>query len=106
MNARVTKIVCPSCEGTGKFGSVVMDIPCMWCRGEIRVPVETAHRYADNLWMIAGGGFVCGDHDYTHKIEMESKAAGIYALTGNAAPWGPPSTGTAPHPADGGENGT
>lgn len=85
--ARVTKIVCPSCEGTGKFGGGLLNIPCMWCRGEIRIPVETAHRYADHIWMIAGGGFVCGDHDYEQKVDMERKAEGIYALTGNVAPW-------------------
>lgn len=82
---RITKIVCPSCEGTGKFGVNVA--ACMWCGGDIRIPVATARRYADHIYMIAGGGFVAGDHDYEHKVEMEQRAAKIYALTGEAAPW-------------------
>lgn len=60
---------------------------CMWCSGEKRVPVETTRRYADQLYMIAGGGFVLGDHDYNHKIEMETRAENIYRLSGMKAPW-------------------
>lgn len=83
---RITKIVCPSCEGSGKF-STVIDIPCMWCHGATRVPVEKARRYASVLWMIAGGGFIAGDHDFEHKVEMEKRAEKIYTLTGERAPW-------------------
>lgn len=84
---RITKIVCPSCEGTGKFRGGLLNIPCMWCRGAIRVDVEEARRYADHIWMIAGGGFVLGDHDYSTKVEMEKKAEFVYTLTGSKAPW-------------------
>lgn len=84
---RVTKIVCPSCKGTGKF--TIPLVSCMWCRGDIRVPVSTAHSYADQLYMIAGGGYICGDHDYEHKAEMERRAEMIYSLTGHTAPWKP-----------------
>lgn len=83
---RITKIVCPSCGGSGKF-STVIDIPCMWCRGEKRLATEKAHDYADNLFMLAGGGFIAGDHDFEHKVEMEKRAEKIYALTGCAPPW-------------------
>lgn len=83
--ARITKIICPSCEGSGKFRS--LDFACMWCGGAIRLPVARARHYADHIFMLAGGGFVAGDHDYEHKVEMEQRAEKIYALTGEAAPW-------------------
>lgn len=86
---RITKIVCPSCEGTGKFSSV-LDVPCMWCRGNIRISVETGHRYADQLYMLAGGGFICGDHEYDDKVEMEKRAETIYSVTGHTPPWRAP----------------
>lgn len=82
---RVTKVICPSCEGTGKFLSLA--VLCMWCRGEKRIPTERAHRYARNLHAIADEGFICGDHDYEHKIKMEERAGAIYALTGRDPPW-------------------
>lgn len=82
---RVTKIICPSCEGTGQFRG--MNIPCMWCRGETRVSVEVARQHADHIWMLAGGGFIAGDHDFDHKVAMEQKAEAIYDLTGATPPW-------------------
>jgi hypothetical protein len=97
MTLRVTKVICPSCEGSGKFMSSPV-LRCMWCRGETRLPVEDARRYADNLWMLAGGGFIAGDHDFDHKIQMEKRAEAVYALTGEKAPWlqpQPPSAGAA-----------
>lgn len=82
---RVTKIICPSCEGSGKFRG--LDVRCMWCCGEKRLPVAQAHRYADQLYMIAGGGYVCGDHGLIQKVEMEARAEAVYAITGTKAPW-------------------
>jgi len=90
VEARVTKIVCPSCEGTGKFGVNLLNIPCMWCRGDKRIGVQLARRHADHIYMIAGGGFICGDHDHDHKVEMEQRAEKIYELTGEVAPWRTP----------------
>lgn len=83
---RITKILCPSCEGSGRF-STVLNIACMWCKGEKRVPVEIAHRYADHIYMIAGGGYVLGDHDYKHMVETERRAEAIYDFTGTPVPW-------------------
>lgn len=83
---RTTKVVCPSCEGSGKF-STAIDIPCMWCKGEKRLPVQRAQEYANHIYMIAGGGFVVGDHDYNHMVETERKAEAIYAFTGTPCPW-------------------
>lgn len=88
--ARITKVVCPPCKGTGKFGAGLLNTPCMWCRGKIRISVDLARRHADHVYMIAGGGFICGDHDYEHKRKMEQEAERIYALTGGIAPWKSP----------------
>lgn len=95
--ARITKIICPSCEGSGKFRS--LDFACMWCGGAIRLPVARARHYADHIFMLAGGGFVAGDHDYGYKLELELRAEKIYALTGGVAPWRRP----APTETSGGE---
>lgn len=82
----ITKIICPSCEGSGEFRTLP-GLACMWCNGEKRLPVEKARRYADTIWMIAGGGFIAGDHDFDEKIKMETRAEAIYDLTGSKAPW-------------------
>jgi len=85
VSLRITKTLCPSCEGTGKFRS--LDFPCMWCRGEKRLPVEKTKQYADQMWMLAGGGYIAGDHDLKEMREMEAKAEGIYELIGEKSPW-------------------
>lgn len=83
---RITKIICPSCEGSGIF-SPVLTIPCMWCRGEKRLPVEEAIGYANNAYNIGGGGFICGDHDFDDMVRMEREAEAIYDLCEIPVPW-------------------
>lgn len=83
---RVTKFVCPSCEGSGQF-KYLKDLPCMWCHGEKRIMTHRALHYAMSLWTIAGGGFVLGDHDEDTKLEMENRAEKIYELAGVIPPW-------------------
>ncbi len=83
MSARITKIVCPACEGTGVVYNV---LPCQWCRSAKRLPVADALRYADNLHTIAGGGYIAGDHSLEHMREMEAEAAAIRALVEGHAP--------------------
>lgn len=85
---KITKLVCPSCEGSGLFGLFACyGTPCMWCCGDKRVPVKTALRYADHIWMIAGGGYVAGDHDLEHKQELEKRAEYIYSVAQQSPPW-------------------
>jgi len=86
MKARITKLVCPSCEGTGKF-SLFGTFPCMWCEGLKRVDTTTAKRYADNIWTLAGGGYLAGDHDIKEKNEMEDRAHLVYSLIEEKPPW-------------------
>jgi hypothetical protein len=83
---KITKLVCPSCVGTGKFrGS--SEFVCRWCKGGKRVPVGTALRYADNLWVLAGGGYLAGDHDYDYMRQMENRARDIYHVAQRKPSW-------------------
>lgn len=91
---RITKIICPCCEGSGM--SRLLKLRCCWCLGARRVPVETAHRYAKLTWNLAGGGYIAGDHDIDTKLEMEKRAEAVYALTGIAPPWQQPNRRQAP----------
>lgn len=82
---RVTKLLCPTCEGSGQF---LADFVCPSCRGERRISVDDAIRYADWTYVIAGGGYVAGDHDLDDMRRMEARAEAIYALVGRTPPWG------------------
>lgn len=86
MSGRVTKLVCPSCEGSGRF-SPVMALKCMWCKGEKRIPVADALQYAQNAYVFAGGGFLNGDYSFDEMVERERKAERIYDLAGAQTPW-------------------
>ncbi len=81
---RITKIICPSCEGSGEG---LLDYPCFWCKGTTRLPVADARRYADTTWTFAGGAYVIGDCSYDEMRKQEAKAERIYALTGAVPPW-------------------
>lgn len=83
---RITKIICPCCEGGGRF-PLLQGMRCLWCDGARRVPVSTAHSYANLTYNLAGGGFIAGDHEIDTKREMEKRAEAVYALTGIAPPW-------------------
>lgn len=83
---RITKIICPSCEGTGQF-RMFGDFDCLWCKGAKRLPVKDARRYADVVWTFAGGDYIAGGSSYEEKIAQEEKAEKIYELTGSKAPW-------------------
>lgn len=89
--ARVTKIVCPSCKGGGWF---VKEFKwrCMWCNGKRRLSADDAARYANQTYMIAGGGYIAGDHDYADMRRMEGEAAQVYALLRRSPPWAEPPT--------------
>ena len=81
---RVTSVKCPSCNGNGLFWDFE-DIRCMWCKGTKRLGREDALHYADQLWMIAGGGYICGDHSLEDRRRMEAKANSIRKLLGALA---------------------
>lgn len=83
---RITKLVCPSCEGTGQFRGG-LSINCMWCRGEKRLPVTDALRYADIEWNFAGGGYIAGDYSFDEMVKQERKAERIYDIAGIPTPW-------------------
>lgn len=89
--ARVTKIVCPACEGTGIFD--LLDTACMWCGGKKRLPTKEALRYADTIYCLSGGGYIDGDMSLAELRAEEKRAENIYALAGMKAPWKEPSDG-------------
>jgi hypothetical protein len=81
----VTKVSCPSCKGTGLFLS--MDVPCLWCKGTKKLVASGAKRYADQTYMLAGGGYIDGSHDLADMRRMEAEAEGIYHAVGADPPW-------------------
>ena len=88
--ARVTKIVCPSCEGSGildLFSGPHGSLPCQWCQGAKRLPAAEAEKYADWQYTIGIGGFIAGDHDLPDAKAMEAKARAIFALLGTKPTW-------------------
>ncbi len=89
MTGRVVRMVCPCCCGSGSSDFVIRGAAfvCGWCRGDGRVQTATALRYADHLFIIAGGGFIAGDHDLADMREIEAQAEAVYALAQIAPPW-------------------
>lgn len=77
---RISKIVCPSCTGTGSgdlFGGT-----CMWCDGRKRMPVRRVERWSEWIWLLAGGGYIAGDHDLEDRKRMEAEANAARRLAG------------------------
>lgn len=93
MNAafKITKVRCPSCDGTGIWGSMSIalgrSLPCNWCNGAKRLPAAEAIDYAENIYTIAVGGYVCGDHDKADADRMTAKAEAVYALLQQVPSW-------------------
>ena len=88
---RITKIICPSCNGTGQWAtfstSLMRPVACGWCKGEKRLPVHVACRYADDLYTIAVGGYVSGDHDIKDRDRMTGEAMAIFKIIGERPTW-------------------
>lgn len=82
---RLKAVRCPSCKGNGKF--LGLDAPCMWCRGVTKISPKLALRFADHIWMIAGGGYINGDHDLKDMRKMEKEARDIYRFCGAEPKW-------------------
>lgn len=82
--ARVTKIICPCCNG-GE--NPPLFYRCMWCGGEKRIPADRALKWARMVYAIAGGGYVSGDHDFDMMLDMERKAAKVLKLLGLPVEW-------------------
>lgn len=57
---RITKVVCPSCRGSGS--SRLLGGHCLWCDGESRIDSETLEHWSQWLWTIAVGGYLADDH--------------------------------------------
>ena len=87
---RISKIICPSCEGTGEcdlFAGPWGHVKCQWCKGARRLLVAEGIRYADQLYSLAIGGYICGDHDLEDADRMKAKAEAVCALAQQVPPW-------------------
>lgn len=88
---RITKVICPSCGGTGVCdlfrGLPGGDVRCNWCKGAKRLPVAEAINYAEFVYTIAVGGYVAGDHDKADADRMTDKAERVYALCQQVPSW-------------------
>lgn len=84
VKVRVTSIACPSCGGTGESW---LSLRCDWCKGSKRLSAADAEQYADTIYMLAGGGYIAGDHDLDEMREMERKAEAIHAAIGSVPHW-------------------
>lgn len=73
---KITKCKCPSCKGTGKglFGT------CMWCRGELKLTKADAIRWAEHVYMLGVGGYICGDHNLEDCNQMKGEANAVRKL--------------------------
>jgi len=87
-HARITKIICPSCGGTGVWDLFrSLGAVCNWCEGAKRLPVDRAIDYAEHVYTIAVGGYVAGDHDKSDADRMKAKAEAVYALCRQVPSW-------------------
>ncbi|HEV7321517.1 MAG TPA: hypothetical protein VGO04_23170 [Ensifer sp.] len=83
--ARIIKIVCLGCRGSGKLGWIAGH--CPRCEGQGRVPVAKALAMADERHALAGAGLVSGDYGLSTAKRLRSEAAAIYAIAGIRPPW-------------------
>lgn len=83
---RVTKIVCPSCEGTGVSPLLNGLLACTWCRGDKRLTVDRSKAYASQLYNLSFG-YVLGDLDFDESREMIARAEAVYRAVGFTPPW-------------------
>lgn len=88
---RVTKIICPSCSGTGVAPFLNGLLSCVWCDGKKRLSVDRSKRYADQLFNLSGG-YVLGDLDFDESREMIARAEAVYQAVGSLPPWTSPKT--------------
>lgn len=77
---RITKIVCPSCKGSGRAG--LFDISCLWCGGSKRLRVWDVDAWSQQVWVLAGGGYIAGDHSLEDCRAMEAEANAARRLAG------------------------
>lgn len=78
-------VKCPCCHGKKK--SPQLGLRCMWCEGKGRVEGKTAKQYADQVYMLAGGGYIAGDHDLADMRQMEADAEAVYKTIKKTPPW-------------------
>ncbi len=83
--ARVIKIICLGCRGSGQLGWIKGR--CPRCEGQGRVPVAKALAMADERHAIAAGGLASGDYNLSTLTRLRDEADAIYAIAGVTPPW-------------------
>jgi hypothetical protein len=83
--ARVIKIICLGCRGSGQLGWIKGR--CPRCEGLGRVPVAQALAMADERHAIAAGGLASGDYNLSTLTRLRDEADAIYAIAGVRPPW-------------------
>lgn len=86
MSFRVTKIICPHCEGDGIDPSSRHGF-CAVCLGGGRILPPVARNYADNLYTRATGGYAYGDTDQKEKDRLTKRAMDVFRLLREMPPW-------------------
>ena len=81
---RIVAVRCPCCKGNPR--NAIFGI-CMWCENAGKAPVTTALRYADTLYMLAGGGYIEGDYSFEEMVAQEKEAEAIYDFCQRPLPW-------------------
>lgn len=83
--ARVIKIVCLGCRGSGQLGWLTG--PCPRCEGAGKVSVDKALAMADERHAVAAGGLASGDYNLSTLTRLRDEADAIYAIAGVTPPW-------------------
>lgn len=86
MTYRVTKIICPSCHGSGRSWLFVQ-MQCGWCQGSKRMSADDAEAWAQWRNSLGRGGYLCGDHDLEDARRMEAEARTVFALLQRQPTW-------------------
>ncbi|UTV37621.1 hypothetical protein MYG64_04705 [Ensifer adhaerens] len=85
IKARVIKIICLGCRGSGQLGWIKGR--CPRCEGQGRVPVAQALAMADERHAIAAGGLASGDYNLSTLTRLRGEADAIYAIAGVTPSW-------------------
>lgn len=75
--ARVSKVLCPCCKGTGKSRFFPC---CAWCGSTGRLSPARAMAYAATVKVYAEGGYLAGDHDEGTMRAMLDEARDVRAF--------------------------
>jgi hypothetical protein len=83
--ARLIRIVCIACKGSGELGWLTGH--CPRCDGAGKVAVEKALVLAEERYDLAGGGLKSGDYGLGTYQRMRDEAEEVFRIAGVTPPW-------------------